>query len=305
MGNIGGFMIFFFPGQGSQFVGMGEELVSKYDIAKRIFSQANDVLNYDLQKLCLEGPEDQLTNTQYAQPAILTYQYILSSLLKNNGIIPSAVAGHSLGEFSAILASEMLDFEKILRIVQKRGKLMAASDPSNRGSMAVILGLDDQVIIDICKDISQESYVEAVNFNTPGQVVISGYKDAVDKAGQIAIQNGAKRVLPLAVSGAFHSKLMNIAAEDFSNYIKDVNFNPPKFPIISNVTAEFYTEQNIKELLPLQMKSPVQWVKSINYLVSRGFTKGIEVSNGSIISGMVRKITKEIVMTNIKDNNIV
>lgn len=294
-------MIFFFPGQGTQFVGMGKKLLEKYQIARNIFDEANDILGYNLEQLCLEGPEKQLTNTQYAQPAILTYQHILTSLLKERSIVPTVVAGHSLGEFSGILASGMLNFENALRLIQKRGELMETSDPEHRGTMAAVLGLKSQDVIDICQQVSQENYVEAVNFNTPTQVVISGLKEGVDEASKRAIEKGARHVLPLAVSGGFHSKLMSQAADQFAEYIKDITFHTPNCFIISNVTATFYTEKQVKELLPLQMKSPVQWVKSIEYLVNKGYKKAIEVSKGTVISGMVRKITKEITVTNVEE----
>lgn len=286
-------MVLFFPGQGSQFVGMGQDLVQKHAIAKEIYSQANDILGFDLQKLSFEGPEVDLTNTKNAQPAILVYQYILMSLLKQKDIKIDAAAGHSLGEFSALLSAEMLSFEDTLKLVQKRGQLMSEADPEQKGSMAVVLGLDDDGVISVCKEISQNSYVEPVNFNTPGQVVISGLKEGISLAGEKMISAGAKRVMPLAVSGAFHSQLMAQASDKFQEFVNSLEFNAPKFPVVSNVTAEFYNESNVKELLPLQMKSPVQWVKTVQYLTDKGFSQGIEVSSGTVIQGMVKKINKE------------
>ncbi|MGL4394747.1 MAG: ACP S-malonyltransferase [Brevinema sp.] len=286
-------MVFFFPGQGSQAVGMGQELFDKHAIAKEIYAQANEILGFDIQLLSFNGPEDQLTNTKFAQPAILVYQHILTTLLKEQNIVPTAVAGHSMGEFSALLAAEMLDFPSALKLVQKRGELMAASDPDGKGGMAAILGLDDDAVIKVCEEASKEFYVEPVNFNTPGQVVISGLKEGVAKASELALAAGAKRALPLAVSGAFHSKLMEQAAEEFANVVAQIEFKDPICRIISNVTAESYTKDQVKDLLPRQMKSPVQWVKSVQNLVSQGFKKGIEVSSGAVISGMVRKIEKE------------
>ena len=292
-------MVLFFPGQGSQFVGMGKELTEKYSLAQDIYKQANDILGFDIQKLSFEGPEADLTNTKNAQPAILTYQYILMSLLKEKNIVPTALAGHSLGEFSALLASEMLNFEDTLKLVQKRGQLMADADPDQKGGMAVVLGLDDATVITICKEVSDTHYVEPVNFNTPGQVVISGLKEGITLASEKLSAAGAKRVLPLAVSGAFHSKLMEKASESFGEYVNQLSFNKPICPIVSNVTAEFYDESTVKKLLPLQMKSPVQWVNTVNYLTEKGFNTGIEVNTGSVIQGMVKKINKEFVFTDV------
>ncbi len=291
-------MVLFFPGQGSQFVGMGKELVEKYAIAGDIYNQANDILGFDLQKLSFEGPEADLTNTKNAQPAILVYQYILMNLLKEQNLDIKAAAGHSLGEFSALLSAEMLSFEDTLRLVQKRGQLMADADPDKKGAMAVVLGLDDDKVISVCEGVS--SYVEPVNFNTPGQVVISGLKEGIILASDKLLEAGAKRVMPLAVSGAFHSKLMESASEQFEEFVNSLEFKAPKFPVVSNVTAEFYDEKSVKKLLPLQMKSPVQWVKTIQYLSDKGFTRGLEVSNGTVIQGMVKKINKEFTVEGVK-----
>ncbi|MGL4676594.1 MAG: ACP S-malonyltransferase [Brevinema sp.] len=290
-------MVFFFPGQGSQFVGMGKELTDKYPIAQEIYQQANDILGMDIQRLSSKGPESDLMNTQYAQPAILIYQYIFLCLLKKKNIHPTATAGHSLGEFSALLASEMLNFEDTLRLVQKRGILMATVDPTHQGTMAVVLGLDDEIVISICSEIA--TYVEPVNFNTPGQVVISGIKEGVKLAEEKLLSAGAKRVLPLAVSGAFHSKLMNDAAEEFKKIVRGVVFQKPICPIVSNVTGEFYNEESAYELLPLQMKSPVQWVKTVNFLYEKGFTRGFELSSGMIIQGMIKKIQKDFLVDSV------
>ena len=292
-------MVFFFPGQGSQAIGMGQNLYEKYDIAKKIFNEANDILGFDLKKLCFEGPEIDLTNTKNAQPAILTYQYILLRLLKEKGITPTATAGHSLGEFSAILASEMLTFGDTLKLVQKRGELMANADPTQKGGMAAILGLDDETVLSICKKVSQTHYVEPVNFNTPGQVVISGLKEGIALASEKLLAAGAKRALPLPVSGAFHSKLMEEASDSFKDVVTTLKFSSPTCPIISNVTAAAYDENSVKELLPLQMKSPVQWVKIVEYLVSKGYNEGVEVNSGAVIQGMVKKITSDFSMVKI------
>lgn len=294
-------IVFFFPGQGSQFVGMGKELIEKYTVAQNIYHQANEVLGYDIQALSFEGPETELTNTKNAQPAILIYQYIILSLLKEQKIVPSAVAGHSLGEFSALLAAGMLSFEDTLKIVQKRGELMSEADLNQKGTMAAVLGLDDSSIIEVCQEVSKEAYVEPVNFNTPGQVVISGLKEGITLASERLLAKGAKRVLSLPVSGAFHSQLMKDAADKFGEFINQFTFNKPVCPIFSNVTAERYDESRVQELLPLQMKSPVQWVKTVEQLSQEGFNLGLEIASGTVLQGMVKKINKEFVFKNIVD----
>lgn len=286
-------MVFFYPGQGSQFIGMGSDLMTHHPVARSIFEQAYDILGFDIKKLCFEGPESDLTDTKNAQPAILTYQYILTKILKKQGYIPTAAAGHSLGEFSALLAAEMLTFEDALKIVQKRGQLMAACDPEQKGSMAAILGLDDQQVIDICQEISKTAYVEPVNFNAPGQIVISGLKEGVLAASEKALQAGASKTVPLTVSGAFHSRLMDDAANHFQEFIADFPIKEGICPVASDVTGSFYTTNQAKELLSLQIKSPVQWVKIVTMLYNKGFNEGIEVHQSSIIRGLVRKINKD------------
>ncbi len=290
-------MVLFFPGQGTQFTGMGEHLCSLYPSSKEIYTTASEILGFDI--IELSKNEAELTDTKNAQPAILIYQHVLTELLKSKISEPAAAAGHSLGEFSALLAAEMLDFKDALKLVRKRGELMSSADPDKKGAMAVVLGLDDDAVIRICKEISETKYVEPVNFNTPGQIVISGLKEGIELASPKLLEAGAKRVMPLAVSGAFHSKLMDGAAEEFKKYLDALEFKAPKFPIVSNVTAEFYDEKNVKELLYLQMKSPVQWVKSIEFLSAKGYDKGIEVSNASILQGMIKKINKDFVVENV------
>jgi len=285
---------FLFPGQGSQKVSMGQDLIEKYRIARKIYEEASKILGFDLLKLCLEGPENELTKTQNAQVAILTYSYIAYLLLKEKKLFAEFMAGHSLGEFSAILCSEMLDFEQALKLVRKRGELMASADPEGKGGMAAVLGLEDEKVIKICEEISKEKYVEAVNFNAPGQVVISGLKEAIDIAEVKLKEAGAKRVVKLNVSGAFHSKLMENAANEFKNYLENIKFNKPKAKVVSNVTADILDETNVRELLYRQMKSPVLWTKSVMFMKNHGVDNAIEVGYGNVISGLVAKIDPSI-----------
>jgi len=281
---------FVFPGQGSQKVGMGLDLIEKYEIAKKRYAEVDEILGFSLSKVAFEGPSDELTKTENAQPAILAYSVIAGELLAEKGIEAGMMAGHSLGEFSALVVSEMLSFEDGLRVVRKRGQIQAAADPDGKGGMAAVLGLDDDVVKEVCEEISKTAYVVPVNFNTPGQVVISGLKEGIAQAVDKMKAAGAKRVLPLKVAGAFHSKLMEEASKEFAEFLEGVSFNAPKVPVISNVTALPEDEKNIKELLVRQIKEPVLWVDSVNYMKKQGVDEVVEVGFGAVVSGMVRKI---------------
>lgn len=287
---------FLFPGQGSQKVGMGKDLVEKHHLASEIYKAADEILGFSISELCFNGNEEDLTKTQNAQPAILIYSYIVSELLLSQKVEPQFIAGHSLGEFSAILCAGMLPFEEMVRIVRKRGELMSASDPDGQGGMAAVLGLDDETVRAVCLEVSKTKYIEPVNYNTPGQVVISGYKEAIDLAEEKLKEKGAKRVLKLTVSGAFHSRLMEGASEEFGDFLSSFKFKKPKYTIISNVTARPYDETQVVDLLVKQMKSPVLWVDSVEYLKNNGVNEAIEVGFGNVISGMVKKIAPDIAM---------
>jgi [acyl-carrier-protein] S-malonyltransferase len=284
---------FLFPGQGSQSVGMGKDLIEKYDFAEEIYAQADEILGFGLSELCFEGPEEKLTQTQNAQPAILTYSHIVTEILKQNGIKPDFVAGHSLGEFSAILCAGMLDFVSALKIVGKRGELMAKADPDGKGGMAAVIGLDDDDVKKVCEEISKTDYVEPVNYNSPGQVVISGLKSAIKKAIPELEEAGAMKVVELNVSGAFHSRLMENAAKEFGEFLEGIEFKKPQCKVVSNVTAELEDETNVRELLVRQMKNPVLWTDSVKFMKDNGVSDGIEAGYGRIIAGLVRKIDRE------------
>lgn len=284
-------LAYVFPGQGSQKTGMGLDLKELSPLAAELYRRADEVLGTPISKLSFEGPEDELTKTQNAQLAILTYSAIATRIFEEKtGLKPDFAAGHSLGEFSAILAAGMVSFEDVLRIVQKRGQLMASADPESRGGMAAVLGLPDDAVKAVCEEVSRDTYIEPVNYNCPGQVVISGLKTAIDIAEPKLKEAGAKRVVKLPVSGAFHSRLMDGASKEYGEFLKTIRFSKPVCKVFSNVTAEVMDETNAVELLTLQMKSPVQWTKSVQNMVKLGLTDCVEIGYGSVVNGFIKKI---------------
>ncbi|MCD6256595.1 ACP S-malonyltransferase [Candidatus Aerophobetes bacterium] len=290
-------IVFLYPGQGSQKVGMGKDLLEQYPPAKKIFEEANDILGFNLSKICLEGPEKELTRTTNLQPALLTVSWILTKLLKEKEVIPQAVAGHSLGEYSAILAAEVVDFPTALKIVKERARLMEEAGKDGKGAMAAVIGLDDGVVVDLCKEIKG---VEAVNFNCPGQVVISGDKEKLEVASKELKRVGAKGVIFLSVTGAFHSFMVREAAKKFSSLLDQFPFRDPCCPVVSNVTGEYATSaRQIKDNLKLQMDHPVLWEKGMRLLISDGFNIFVEVGPGKVLQGLMRRIDKKVVVSNV------
>ena len=281
-----------FPGQGSQHVGMGAELAGAFPIAREAFERADEVLGFSLSKLCWQGPEDELTQTQNAQPAILVHSYAAWSVVREAlSRWVRFAAGHSLGEFTAYAAAGSLEFEDAVRLVRRRGELMAAA---REGTMAAVVGLDADVVEGICKRVSAESgVVIAANYNSPQQIVISGEVDAVALAGDQAKGLGAKMVRPLAVSGAFHSPLMGNAETGLREALDSVAFSDPKFPVVSNVTAEPVTDSDsARSTLVRQLTSPVRWSSSIQRIAREGVDRFVELGPGKVLTGLVRRIDR-------------
>ncbi|WP_017186324.1 ACP S-malonyltransferase [Alkalibacillus haloalkaliphilus] len=294
---------FLFPGQGSQTVGMGQSFYSESSEVKEKFEQANDVLGYSLTELMLNGPEEELTKTENAQPALLLNSVAIFEQIKKARIEPAMVAGHSLGEYSALYAAGALSFEDALKAVHERGKLMEQAVPSGQGTMAAVLGLDDDTILKITQDITNNgATVNVANYNCPGQTVISGTVEGVEQAVEQLKEAGAKRALPLNVSGPFHSQLMQPASEKFQKVLGGVALHDAQVPVYANVTAKPVQDASeIKQLLIEQLYSPVQFTKTLENMVNEGVDAFVEVGHGKVLSGLVKKVHRRAKVFNIQD----
>lgn len=294
-----------FPGQGSQSVGMFASFIEDPEV-KRTYEEANDALSYDLKKISLEGPAEELNKTEVTQPAILAASVAALRALKSRiDAVPAAVAGHSLGEYSALVAAGALDFADALRLVRLRGQAMQAAVPQGKGAMAAVLGLADDVVIDGCKAVSQDGdAVWAANFNTPGQVVISGAKEAVDRAAKFFAENGAKRVVPLAVSAPSHCPMMQSAADKLKEALSSITLKDAAIPVYCNAYAKSLTAKDeIVKALILQLVGPVRWVECVKAMQSDGVSALIECGPGKVLCGLNRKIDKSLDLANICDED--
>jgi [acyl-carrier-protein] S-malonyltransferase len=297
---------FIFPGQGSQQVGMGYDLVSQYPVAAAVFAEADQVLGFALSKLCFGGPAEILTDTLNAQPAILTASIALLRVWQSQGqsASPQFVAGHSMGEYSALVAAGVFSFADGLRLVRERGRLMKRAGEVSPGSMAAVLGLDRESLAQVCQQASTETsaIVQIANDNAPGQVVVSGDRVAVQRAGDLAKTAGAKRVVPLAVSIAAHSPLMNTITDDFRQAVAQYPMNPPEIPVISNILARPLVDvESIRHELVEQLVSPVRWVESISWMTQQGAGCYIEFGPGAVLTGLVKRIVPDARFFNVKD----
>lgn len=289
-----------FPGQGAQYVGMGRDLYERYPAAKVIYEKANNILGFDISKICFEGPKEELTRTDICQPAILITSIAALRSLESNlpsPLSPKAVLGLSLGEYTALVCAGSLTFEDGLYLVRKRGEFMEEAARQNPGTMASVIGFSLEETRKIC----EETGIQIANLNSPGQIVISGAKEKVEAASALAKERGAKRIIPLDVSGAFHSDLMELAANKLKNEIDKMNVSAPTIKVISNVTAkQETTPEEIKDNLVAQVKSPVLWEDSIRFLAAGGIKRFIEIGPGKVLAGLLRRIDSTIECFNVE-----
>ncbi|MFO8069822.1 MAG: ACP S-malonyltransferase [Alkalibacterium sp.] len=295
---------FLFSGQGAQYNGMGQDFYDEFKEVKQIFDKASKLLEVDLAEICFDD-DSRLNETAYTQPAILTVSHAIEEVMKKTiGLTPDAVAGLSLGEYTALISSGSLSLEDAVPLVHQRGSLMEKAVPDGEGAMAAILGLDAKALISICEEVSIESYVAIANYNTPGQLVVSGETEGVEKAMTQALNKGAKKAIKLNVSGPFHTKLLEPAGQAFTKSLAEVKFQSFNYPVYSNVTANSYPDtEAIKSLLTSQISSPVKFEQMIRQMISDGITTFVEVGPGKTLRSFVKNIDRNVTVKNIEKVN--
>lgn len=293
-----GKIAFIFPGQGSQAVGMGRDFYEQEPIARNVFEEADDTLGFKLSKLCFEGPEEELKLTFNTQPALFTVSAAILQVLRSRvNVQPDYVAGHSLGEYTAYYAAGAMSFRKGVELVHKRGTFMEQAVPAGLGAMSAVLGMARSPLAEICESVTRNgNVVELANLNCPGQIVISGSKEGVEEAGKLAKEAGAKRVIPLTVSGPFHSSLMKPAAEKMEQELRGyANFSDPAVPVIANVSAKpISSKEEMVDTLIQQVSSPVLWEDSVRTLIELGVDHFVEIGSGTVLAGLVKKIDRNV-----------
>lgn len=293
---------FIFSGQGSQYVGMGKELYDNYDSFREICERANKALGFNITEMMFNGSKDQLNITENTQPAILTMSSGILSILNENGIEADVVAGLSLGEYSALYASSAIDFESCVKLVKNRGKYMQEAVPVGIGKMAAIIGVSEKKLNEVMLKAQEKGVVVICNYNTPKQLVIGGEQEAVDMAMELSVEAGARRAIPLKVSGPFHTPLLEPASIKLKNELENIEFNDMKIPVITNVTADIIPNKElIKEILVKQVKSPVKWSDSIRRMIDMGVTTFVEIGPGRTLSGFMREIDRNVKVFNVED----
>jgi len=292
-----------FPGQGSQTVGMLNELYQEFSVVRDTFAEASAALGYDLWQLVANGPEESLNETHRTQPALLTASVAVWRVWQQQGgATPAFMAGHSLGEYSALVCAGVLSLADAVKLVEKRGQYMQTAVPAGTGAMSAIIGLDDALIAKACEDAAQGEVVSAVNYNSPGQVVIAGNKAAVERANELCKAAGAKRALPLPVSVPSHCALMKPAAEQLTADLAALSFAPMQIPVVNNVdVAVVDSADAVKDALIRQLYSPVRWTESVEWLVAQGVTDIVELGAGKVLSGLIKRIHKETTTSSVND----
>lgn len=295
---------FIFPGQGSQYIGMGKEFIENFSEARQVFDEAGGVLGYDLADLCLHGPAERLNLTENTQPAILAVSIAVLRVLEKRGANAGVAAGHSLGEYTAVTAAGGIDFKDAVGLVKKRGRFMQEAVPEGTGLMAAVLGMDRATVEKTCLEASKNGIVAPANYNSPGQVVIAGEKKAVEKAMELAKAGGAKKVVPLAVSVPSHCIMMKHAGERLAEELGRITIKDLRIPVVNNADAKFIRgAQEIRDSLVRQISSPLYWEDSVKAMAAEGFDTFIEIGPGKVLSGLVRRIAPAVKILNVEDIN--
>lgn len=297
-----GKIAFIFPGQGAQYVGMAKDIVENYPVAAEIFEMASEKLGFDMKELVFEGPEEKLKITKNTQPAILTASWAIYKALQTAGVKPDCTAGLSLGEFTAHVLAGSLEFTDAVALVEKRGEFMQDEVPNGVGGMTAVLALDEETVEEVCKEVSKIGYVACANYNCPGQIVISGELPALEAAGKILSEKGAKRVIPLKVSAPFHCDLLKGAGNKLSVEIDTIDIKDMEIPVYANVTGEkVNSTDEIKQLLVDQVSNTVKWTNTIKNMIADGVDTFIEIGPGKVLSGLIKKTDRSVTFMNVEN----